>query len=167
MTTTQPRRFGFKRWIVTALIVLGAILGYGLFGVSPIFKPIAPAVVLPAEPIWPGLQILPGLAFTNTLLATLVADVIVLLLGFVAWRFVTSGKLVPSGLYHIVELLVEFGNGLGRRPGARRIDGFAFLIDGDDVQLGGPIGQWRPGGTADQRDETQSGGKTHRISRLK
>ena len=23
MTTTQPRRFGFKRWIVTALIVLG------------------------------------------------------------------------------------------------------------------------------------------------
>ncbi|MEP7355663.1 MAG: F0F1 ATP synthase subunit A [Anaerolineales bacterium] len=108
MTTTQPRRIGFKRWIVTALIVLGAILGYGLFGVSPIFKPIAPAVVLPAEAIWPGLNILPGLPFTNTLLATLIADVIVLLLGFTAWRFVSSGKLVPSGLYHIVELLVEF-----------------------------------------------------------
>ena len=108
MTTTQPRRFGFKRWIVTALIVLGAILGYGLFGVSPIFKPIAPAVVLPAEPIWPGLNILPGLAFTNTLLATLIADIIVLLLGFAAWRFASSGKLVPSGVYHIVELIVEF-----------------------------------------------------------
>jgi F-type H+-transporting ATPase subunit a len=108
VTTTQPRRIGFKRWIVTALIVLGAILGYGLFGVSPIFKPVAPAVVLPAEPIWPGLNILPGLAFTNILFATLIADVLLLLMGFFAFRFVRSGKLVPSGFYHITEMIVEF-----------------------------------------------------------
>jgi F-type H+-transporting ATPase subunit a len=107
-TTTQPRRIGFKRWIVLALIVLGAILGYGLFGLSPIFKPVAPAVVLPAEPVWHGLNILPGLAFTNTLLATLIADVLLLLMAFGAFQFVRSGKLVPSGFFHITEMIVEF-----------------------------------------------------------
>ena len=102
MTTTQPRRIGFKRWIVLGLIVLGAILGFGLLGVNSIFKPVAPAVVLPGEAIWPGS------AITNTLLATFVADILLLLMAFGAFRFVRSGQLVPRGFYHLTELIIEF-----------------------------------------------------------
>jgi len=98
--TTPTRRFGFKRWIVIALILLGIYLGFMAGG---IFKPVSPATVLPGEPIWPGLSWM-----TNTLLATLLADVLLL---WLAWRtvaFMRSGKPVPSGVYHIVEMLVEF-----------------------------------------------------------
>ena len=59
MTTThppQPRRIGFKRWIVLGLIVLGAYLAFGAGG---IFKPVSPAVVLPGEPVWPSLPSIP------------------------------------------------------------------------------------------------------------
>ena len=100
MTETTPtRRIGFKRWIVLALILAGIYFGFMAPG---IFKPVSPATVLPGEPIWPGFPI------TNTLLATFLAD---LVLFWLAWRtiaFMRSGKLVPSGVYHIVELLVEF-----------------------------------------------------------
>jgi len=97
--TTPTRRIGFKRWIVLALILLGIYFGFIAGG---IFKPVSPATVLPGEAIWPGFPI------TNTLLATFVADLILL---WLAWRtvaFMRSGSKVPSGVYHIVELLVEF-----------------------------------------------------------
>ena len=103
MTTTKeapPRRFGFKRWIVLGLIVLGAYLA---FGVGGIFKPVSPAVVLPGEPVWPSLPWL-----TNTLLSTLVADLLLFLMAFGAYRYVRSGKLVPSGFYNFFEFLIEF-----------------------------------------------------------
>jgi F-type H+-transporting ATPase subunit a len=102
VTTTkeQPRGFGFKRWIVLALIVLGAVLA---FGVGGIFKPTSPAVVLPGEPVWPSLPWL-----TNTLLSTLAADLLLFVMAFSAYRFVRSGKLVPSGFYNVFEFLVEF-----------------------------------------------------------
>jgi F-type H+-transporting ATPase subunit a len=97
--TTPTRRIGFKRWIVLALIVVGIYLGFVAGG---IFKPVAPGVVLPGEPLWPGL------AITNTLFATFIADLVLLWLGWSTISFMRSGKLVPSGVYHIVELLVEF-----------------------------------------------------------
>ena len=97
--TTSTRRFGFKRWIVTALILIGIYFGFIAGG---IFKPVAPGVVLPGEPIWPGFPV------TNTLLATLLADVVLLWLGWSTISFMRSRKLVPSGVYHIVELIVEF-----------------------------------------------------------
>lgn len=96
----QPRRIGFKRWIVLGLIVLGAVLA---FGVGGIFKPVSPAVVLPGEPV---LESLPWL--TNTLLATLITDVVLLIMAFGAFRFVRSGQLVPKGFYNFFEFLIEF-----------------------------------------------------------
>jgi F-type H+-transporting ATPase subunit a len=90
---------GFKRWIVLGLIVLGAYLAFFAGGV---FKPVSPAVVLPGEPIWHGFPI------TNTLLSTLIADVLLFLLAFGGYRFVRSGKMVPSGLYNLWEFLIEF-----------------------------------------------------------
>ncbi len=108
-TTTQPRRIGFKRWIVLALIALGIYFGFIAGG---IFKPVSPAVVLPAEKLWPTLgefQFLgQSVTLTNTLFATLLADGVLLLMAVATLGFMRSGKLVPSGVYHIVELIVEF-----------------------------------------------------------
>lgn len=98
-TTTQPRRFGFKRWLVLILIVAGGVLAFGLKG---IWTPVSPAVVLPGEPVWHGAWL------TNTLLSTLVADVLLFICAFAGYRYVKSGKLVPQGFYNFWEFLIEF-----------------------------------------------------------
>jgi len=104
-----PKRTPVKRWIVLVLILLGFYFAFGdlqLFGryILPVWmhpptwtKPTSPAVVLPGEPT--GLEIA-GFPITNTLLATFVADIVLILMAFGAWRFVNSGKLVPEGFYN-------------------------------------------------------------------
>jgi F-type H+-transporting ATPase subunit a len=111
--TTQPRRFGFKRWVVLALIILG---GYLAFGVGGIYKPVSPVVVLPPEPVWPGVFLLPAIPgflpeptpFSNTFAGVLIADLVLFAFAFGAWRFSRSGQLVPQGFYNFFEWLVEF-----------------------------------------------------------
>jgi F-type H+-transporting ATPase subunit a len=98
---TKKRR-PVKRWIALALILAGIYAAY----LGPAYlKPIPPVVVLPGEPT--GLAI-GSFQITNTVLATLLADIVLLLLGFGAWRFARSGKLVPEGLYNAFEAIVEF-----------------------------------------------------------
>lgn len=102
---TEPvakKRTPVKRWIILGLIVLGAYCAF--FGPS-ILKPISPVVVLPPEPI--GLSIF-GFQITNTILATLIADILLILLAIGAYRFVKKGNLVPSGIYNAFEAIVEF-----------------------------------------------------------
>ena len=101
MSETKKKRFGVKRWIIIALAVIG---GYCAFGPIGILKPIAPLVVLPGEPT--GLHI-GGFQITNTILATLLADLALLLAAIGAYRFSKSGKLVPSGFYNFFEMLIE------------------------------------------------------------
>jgi len=96
------RRFGVKRWIVLALVALGI---YSAFIGPSILKPISPVVVLPGEPT--GLKI-GGFEITNTILATLLTDVLLILMAIGAYRFSKSGKLVPSGFYNAFEAIVEF-----------------------------------------------------------
>jgi F-type H+-transporting ATPase subunit a len=96
------KRVPVKRWIVLALILIGA---YAAFWGPSILKPISPVVVLPAEPT--GLEIA-GFPITNTILATLIADVVLLLMAFGAWRFHRSGNQVPSGFYNAFEAIVQF-----------------------------------------------------------
>jgi F-type H+-transporting ATPase subunit a len=100
----KKRRFGFFRWIVIALILLGVYAAY--IGPS-ILKPVSPAVILAPEPVWPGLKIF-GVYFTNTMLATVIADVILIWLAIKASRFLRGGNLVPSGVYNAFEAIVEF-----------------------------------------------------------
>jgi len=95
----KRRRLGFKRWIVLLMVALGIYCAY--IGPS-ILKPIPPTVILPAEPIWPGAWM------TNTMLATIIADIILVSLGVAAFRFIRSGKLVPSGIYNAFEAILEF-----------------------------------------------------------
>jgi len=100
-TETKKRR-PVKRWIILALVAAGI---YAAFIGPSILKPISPVVVLPGEPT--GLSIF-GLTITNTMLATLLADVILIILGFKAWRFAKSGQLVPQGANNAFEAIVEF-----------------------------------------------------------
>ena len=93
------RRFGKKRWIILGLILAGIYCAY----IGPtILKPISPTVVLPAEPIAHGAWL------TNTMLATLLADIVLIILGLSAYRFVKSGKLIPTGVYNAFETIIEF-----------------------------------------------------------
>lgn len=96
---TVKKRVPVKRWIILALIGAGIYCAY--IG-PPILKPVSPTVVLPAEPIWPGVWI------TNSMLATIIADVLLLLLAFGAYRFSKSGSLVPRGMYNAFEAIVEY-----------------------------------------------------------
>jgi len=103
VTEAKPKkRVPVKRWLILGLFVLG---GYLAFKAPSIFRPISPKTVLPAEPT--GLSIF-GFPLTNTILATLLADVVLLLMAFSAYRFVRSGQLVPSGFYNAFEAIFEF-----------------------------------------------------------
>lgn len=95
------KRVPVKRWIILGLIALGA---YAAFFGPTTLRPVAPVVVLPAEPT--GINIF-GFEITNTILATLLTDLILLIAAINAWRFARSGKLVPSGFHNFFEMLVE------------------------------------------------------------
>lgn len=96
------KRFGVKRWLILGLIALGI---YAAFIGPSILKPISPVVVLPAEPT--GLHI-GSFQITNTILATLLADLILILLAFSAWRFYRRGGETPKGLVNAFEAIIEF-----------------------------------------------------------
>ncbi len=98
----QKKRFGVKRWIILALFAAGI---YAAFIGPSILKPVSPVVVLPAEAT--GLHI-GGFQITNTILATLLADVLLILLAISTYRFVKSGNLVPKGFYNVFEAIFEF-----------------------------------------------------------
>jgi F-type H+-transporting ATPase subunit a len=135
MTTTRKWKYGFKRWIVLGLLALAAIFAYGLSRSYGPFKPIVPAVILPGEELWPGAMIVPpldigafhfgGIPFTNTVLSTLLADLLLLAIALFVVRPYAAGKTpVPSKLYIGLEMLIEYfwnlvNNALGPRWGRR------------------------------------------------
>ena len=103
MNEVKPKkRFGGKRWIILAIFAVGI---YAAFIGPSILRPISPVVVLPAEPT--GLHI-GAFQITNTILATLLADLLLIILAIGTYRFVRSGKLVPGGFYNAFEAIFEF-----------------------------------------------------------
>lgn len=96
------KRIPVKRWIILGMIVLGV---YTAFMGPSILKPLSPTIILPAEEV--GINIA-GFPITNTIIATLLTDFLVILLGLGALRFARSGKLVPDGFYNAFETIVEF-----------------------------------------------------------
>jgi F-type H+-transporting ATPase subunit a len=113
------KRVPVKRWIVLGLVLLGI---YAAFIGPSILKPLSPTVVLPPEPI--GISIA-GFQITNTILATLIADIILVLIAFSYSRFASRGNLVPSGFPNVFETLVEFlwnsVQGIAGNKWARRV----------------------------------------------
>jgi F-type H+-transporting ATPase subunit a len=98
-------RWGVNRWIVLGLIILGFIG-------TKYFTPVRPFVQLPAEhwinhPLF-TLPVIGDFYFTNTLLALLIVDVLVILLAFFFNRAVKKGSLVLKGIPGAVEALLEY-----------------------------------------------------------
>jgi F-type H+-transporting ATPase subunit a len=103
VTPAKKWRWGRKRWLALALIGLGIYLGF--FGPT-ILRPISPVVSLPAETF--GLSI-GGFAITNTIVAALIADAVLVVMAFFVWRLLKNGGgLNPSGWYNFVEWIIEF-----------------------------------------------------------
>ena len=121
----KPRR-GVKRWIVLALILLGAYLQFG-----PL-PPITPNVFLPGENLPITVPIL-NLPLTNTFVATLLTDIVVLAMGFYVWRKIKKGAMVPSGFYNLIESIFEFlwtttVSTAGNKKNARKFFGIVATI---------------------------------------
>jgi F-type H+-transporting ATPase subunit a len=101
----RPRwRFGVNRWFVLAFIVLGVIA-------AGAYPPILPHIQLPAEALTQGplfsLPVIGDFYLTNTLVATLLADLILLLMAFSVRRATRSGEMVPKGFSGALEALLE------------------------------------------------------------
>ncbi|MCH7610913.1 MAG: F0F1 ATP synthase subunit A [Chloroflexi bacterium] len=94
-------RWGVNRWIVLVLIVLNFIFARQ-------FPPIAPHVQLPAEPIFPiTLPVVGEFVVTNTIIATLIADVVLFVLAFFVWRSIRRGNQILTGITGVVEALTD------------------------------------------------------------
>ena len=122
-------RWGVNRWFILLFIIGSVVTAYTL-GI----KPVQPHIQLPAEKLscTPILAIpapfgdvppahclieggdgheaatpVTGLYLTNTLVAMLIADVIILLLGFGYYRFSKTGSMIPKGFSGGLEALME------------------------------------------------------------
>jgi F-type H+-transporting ATPase subunit a len=119
MITPRKWKYGFKRWIVLGLLITAGVLAFGLSGAYPPLKPVIPAVTLPGEELWPGAAIVPpftvgsfhfgGIPFTNTILSTLLTDLLLLMVAFFVVRpFIRGKSPVPGKIYTGLEMLVEY-----------------------------------------------------------
>jgi F-type H+-transporting ATPase subunit a len=95
----QPRkwRWGKYRWFLLLFMILGFIL-------ARYFPPLMPHIQLPAEPLVP---LFGSFSLTNTMVAMLIADAILLLIGWRVYRTVSGGALIPKGITGTVEALLE------------------------------------------------------------
>ncbi len=96
MEETRKWRWGVNRWFVLLFIILGYIG-------QRAFAPVLPHIQLPAEVTGH----IGSFAWTNTLTAMVIVDVLILLLAWVVRRAIASGNLVPKGLPGAMEALFE------------------------------------------------------------
>ena len=101
----RPRwRFGINRWWVLLFIVLGVVA-------AAAWPPIRPHVQLPAEVLSAAplitLPLVGPIYLTNTLVALLLADVILLGLALAVRRSTARGKMVLGGISSALEALLE------------------------------------------------------------
>jgi F-type H+-transporting ATPase subunit a len=92
-------RYGVNRWIIIGLIVLG-------FFLTSIYPPLRPHIQLPAENLSQQ-PIFGDVYLTNTLIATAIVDILLILAAIAVWRAAKSGSLVPSGFSGVMEGLIE------------------------------------------------------------
>ena len=97
-------RWGVNRWMILSLIILSVYL-------SGVISPIMPHIQLPAERITHEplftLPIIDEFYLTNTLVATLLADIVLISVAFSVRRASRSGKQVFSGIASAVEAITE------------------------------------------------------------
>lgn len=97
MTEKSKWRWGKYRWILLLVIILQIIF-------AGIYPPVMPNIQVPGEVI----THIGSFALTNTLIATFLADIIILLLVLVVSRGISKGGLIPKGWANAMEAFVEF-----------------------------------------------------------
>ena len=110
---TPPRkwRYGVNRWIILVLVILNIIAVRA-------YAPVLPHIQLPAEnvstePLFTiPLPLFGPFYLTNTLVATIIADVILILIAFAVMRAIRSGELIPKGIPGAIEAILEVINNL-------------------------------------------------------
>lgn len=96
-------RWGTNRWIILLIIVAGFLLAQQ-------YPPLRPHVQLPAESLTDTLITLPVIGefqLTNTMVALLIADLVLILLALGANRAIRRGDQVLGGISGAVEAMVE------------------------------------------------------------
>ncbi|OGO27720.1 MAG: ATP synthase F0 subunit A [Chloroflexi bacterium RBG_16_52_11] len=93
---TRKWRWGVNRWFVLLFAILG-------FFAAQAYPPVLPHIQLPAEVT----AHFGNFAWTNTMTAMVIGDVILLLIALLVSRAAKSGQLVPSGFSGAVEALME------------------------------------------------------------
>lgn len=108
MEKSSSWRWGVNRWIILVLVIAGVIAARA-------YPPILPHVQLPAEAITGRLFTLPVIGdfyLSNTILATLIGDVLLLLMALVVRRAIGSGEMILRGVAGAVEALLELLYGM-------------------------------------------------------
>jgi F-type H+-transporting ATPase subunit a len=102
VTEQKRRRYGFKRWIVLALII-------SQFIVARIFPPIKPHIELAAETITPTVDLgfLGIIGVTNTIVMVLFADLVLILAAIGVSRGYKNPDSIPAGIAGLFEPIVE------------------------------------------------------------
>ncbi|MBP9040301.1 MAG: F0F1 ATP synthase subunit A [Anaerolineaceae bacterium] len=104
MEKTRKWRWGKNRWIVLALLILTIIA-------VNIYAPIQPHIQAAAENLSSEpLFTLPGIGdfyLTNTLVATILMDVVIIVIALIVRHTAKKDELAPKGLAGVFEMLVE------------------------------------------------------------
>jgi len=107
----KPRkwRWGVNRWYVLAFIIL-SVIGVNLVApVQPHIQVAAESLI--KEPLF-TLPVIGSFYLTNTLIATLLGDLIIIGIALAVRSATRSGELVPKGISGVMEMLLEGGYNL-------------------------------------------------------
>jgi F-type H+-transporting ATPase subunit a len=96
------RRFGFHRWLIVALMIVS------VFAVRA-YAPVRPHVQVPPEPVLGpfSVPLLGEMYLTNTMVALLIVDLIVVLLALTVRRAVKKGTPVLTGIAGLIETVID------------------------------------------------------------
>lgn len=97
-------RYGVNRWVILVLVILNIIA-------VQFYAPVLPHIQLPAENVSKS-PLFGDFYLTNTLIATIIADVVLILIAFAVTRAVRSGELIPRGIPGAIEAILEVINNL-------------------------------------------------------
>jgi len=98
-------RYGINRWIILLLIILNVYFAFF------VYWPVLPHIQLPAENV-STTPLFGDFFLTNTMVATLIADALLILMAFAVSRAVRSGELIPKGIPGAIEAILEVINNL-------------------------------------------------------
>jgi len=97
MEETRKWRWGKFRWILLLVIILQIVF-------AGIYPPVMPHIQVPGEVV----AHLGGFPITNTIIATILADILIFIIVWLVNRGLKKDSLVPKGWANVMETYVEF-----------------------------------------------------------